>query len=114
MVATIDQTVYQRLNEHDAKLARLEAFRDADKATRDDFYASLREDVSELKGDLKPIIGLGILSQPQATEALKEQAKKQTDAFVSLLRAIGIAVIVFVIIIGFAVLVLIFRSFAGA
>jgi hypothetical protein len=71
------------LNEHDAKLTRLEIYREADQQTMLEYKRDLRNDVDEIKRELKPLFGQGILAQPRASDDQQEKERvSQQNRFV--------------------------------
>lgn len=101
VAATIDERVIYRLNEHDVKLAKLEMFREADLQTMLEYKRDLRQDVEEIKKEIKPLFGMNILAQqPGADKDEKERVKEQNRLVVRLLTVIaisfGIGVVLFI------------------
>lgn len=77
MAATVDERVLYKLNEHDVKLAKLEMYREADQQTMLEYKRSLQEDIVEIKQELKPLFGQGLLASPQPNANKEEKAKAQ-------------------------------------
>lgn len=102
MVATVDERVLFKLNEHDAKLIRLEIYREADQKTALEIKEDLRKDIEEIKRDLKPLFGQGILAQPQPStdKEEKEQIRKQNRlvlrVWIAILIVLGLGLISFI------------------
>lgn len=109
---TIEQKIREHLNRHDLKLERLDILipaevsrmqfqLDAEKRTVKDYIDDLREDVEELKKDLKPLIGLNILSlySPKT-----EEEKVQLGTVRTVLAVIAIALVA--IAVGIPILIL--------
>lgn len=102
VVATVDERVMYRLNEHDVKLAKLEMFREADQATILEYKRDLRQDVEDIKKELKPLFGMNILAQqnPGADKDSADRVKEQNRLVVRLLTVIaisfGLSVVLFI------------------
>lgn len=93
VAATVDERVMYRLNEHDVKLAKLEMFREADLQTMLEYKRDLRQDVEDIKKEIKPLFGMNILAQQQPgtdTEA-HERVREQNRLVVRLLTIIAIS-----------------------
>lgn len=90
--ATVDERVISKLNEHDVKLAKLEMYREADQQTMLEYKRDLRQDVEEIKRELKPLFGQGILAQaqPTADKEEKEKVNQQNRFIVRLLVIMAI------------------------
>lgn len=93
MAATVDERVLYKLNEHDVKLAKLEMYREADQQTMLEYKRSLRADVEEIKLELKPLFGQGLLANPQpnANKEEKVKAQDQNRLVIRLLTIIAIS-----------------------
>lgn len=112
MAATVDERVISKLNEHDVKLAKLEMYREADQQTMLEYKRDLRQDVEEIKRELKPLFGQGILAHPQATAGKDEidRARKQNEAVLRLLTIMAIAFVAGAVVIGIGFLWLAFSG----
>lgn len=87
MAATVEEKIRDKLNEHDVKLSRLQ---DADATIKEnltDYVRILREDIVEVKKELRPLFGLGV--QPQAQQADKAAATAQNNLVSRLLTIIA-------------------------
>lgn len=93
MAATVDERVLYKLNEHDVKLAKLEMYREADQQTMLEYKRSLQEDIVEIKQELKPLFGQGLLANPQpnANKEEKVKAQDQNRLVIRLLTIIAIS-----------------------
>lgn len=103
MAATVEEKIRDKLNEHDVKLARLELVDETVKTSLADYVRELRQDVVEIKAELRPLKNQGILAQPppMADKEAMDRAKEQNKLVLRLLTIIaisfGVGVILFVI-----------------
>lgn len=106
IMPTVEQQLRNKLNEHDIKLEKLLVLQQVDQRTFTDYINSLREDVNEIKSDLKPLIGLGVL----ANNRPQSEINAQQAAFVRLVLAV-IAVALIGILVSIIIL-LTFQAFS--
>lgn len=93
MAATVEEKIRDRLNEHDVKLVRLEIGDETIKANLTDYVRELRQDIVDMKAELNPLRGQGILAHPSpmADKEVVERTKQQNKLVVRLLTIITIA-----------------------
>lgn len=107
-MATIEEKLRDKLNQHDVKLERLDISVATDRKTFTDYIEDLRSDVRELKSDLKPLIGMNILAT--SSHRTSEEERAHAAGFRQLLTVIAIALVI--IAVGLVILVT-FLSLGG-
>lgn len=92
MSATVEEKIRDKLNEHDVKLAKLEIADDTVRQNMSDYVRDLRQDIVDIKAELKPLRNQGILAQPAATDKeATEKVKEQNKLVLRLLTIIAIS-----------------------
>lgn len=90
---TVEEELRRKFIEHEIKLERLSFMIERNDISAKDYIRDLQEDVQEMKNELKPLIGVGILSRSD------EKTSPTWISFISLggIWFIGIALLILVI-----------------
>lgn len=77
-MATIEEKLRDKLNQHDVKLERLDIVMSSSERSLKEYIDDLRNDVAEIKVDLKPLIGMNILAA-NSSKATDEDRRLATE-----------------------------------